>query len=149
MARPFVIAGVGIDLVEIARVRKLVEGKGERVLQRLFTDGELAYARRRADPIPHLAARIAAKEATFKAFGQHDGARSIGWKEMEVISASDGNPTLRLHGSAAKLAIALGVTRMWVSISHTGSAAGAVVVIEREEGGGRREEEGAISGIRH
>jgi holo-[acyl-carrier protein] synthase len=137
LARPLVIVGVGIDLIEIARVRKLVEGKGDRALRRLFTDSELAYARRRADPLPHLAARIAAKEATFKAFGTHDGARSIGWKDMEVISASDGNPTLRLHGAAATLAIALGVTRMWVSMSHTASAAGAVVVIERgEEGAG-------------
>ena len=126
------IVGVGIDLVEIARVRKLVEGKGDRALRRLFTDAELAYANRRGDPIPHLAARVAAKEATFKAFGRHDGARSIAWKEMEVISAADGNPTLRLHGTAATLAISLGVTRMWVSLSHTESTAGAVVVIERE-----------------
>ena len=93
------IVGVGIDLIEIARVRKLVEGKGDRALRRLFTDSELAYARRRADPLPHLAARIAAKEATFKAFGTHDGARSIGWKDMEVISASDGPRTWSRPGS--------------------------------------------------
>ncbi|HJU90551.1 MAG TPA: holo-ACP synthase [Gemmatimonadaceae bacterium] len=125
------IVGVGIDLVEIARVRRLVEGKGERALQRLFTDGELAYANRRTDPMPHLAARVAAKEATFKAFGQHDGSRSIGWKEMEVVSGDDGNPTLRLHGAAARLAGELGITRLWVSLSHTQGAAGAVVIIER------------------
>ena len=124
------IVGVGIDLVEIARVRRLVEGKGDRALQRLFTDGELAYANRKTDPFPHLAARVAAKEATFKAFGQHDGYRSIAWKEMEVVSGADGNPTLRLHGNAAKLAIELGVTRLWVSLSHSQSAAGAVVIIE-------------------
>jgi holo-[acyl-carrier protein] synthase len=125
------IIGVGIDLVEISRVRRLVDGKGERALQRLFTDGELAYAHRRADPVPHLAARVAAKEATFKAFGQHDGARSIGWKEMEVVSGPDGNPTVILHGAAATLAATLGVDRIWVSLSHTATAAGAVVIMER------------------
>jgi holo-[acyl-carrier protein] synthase len=126
------IVGIGIDLVDIARVRKLVEGKGERALRRLFTERELEYAHRRPDPIPHLAARVAAKEATFKAFGEHDGARCIGWREMEVVSGSDGRPMLALHGSAAALASVLRVRRLWVSLSHTQSSAGAVVVIESD-----------------
>jgi holo-[acyl-carrier protein] synthase len=122
------IVGIGIDLVDIARVRKLVEGKGERALRRLFTERELEYAHRRPDPIPHLAARVAAKEA----FGEHDGARCIGWREMEVVSGSDGRPMLALHGSAAALASVLRVRRLWVSLSHTQSSAGAVVVIESD-----------------
>ena len=95
--------------------------------------------RPQAQPAQPAAARIGQHQARILAVaGTHDGARSIGWKDMEVISASDGNPTLRLHGAAATLAIALGVTRMWVSMSHTASAAGAVVVIERGEGGAAR-----------
>jgi holo-[acyl-carrier protein] synthase len=126
-----VIVGIGFDLVEIARLRSLVDRKGERALRRLFTGQELEYAHARTDPIPHLAARVAAKEATFKALSTLDGARSIGWREMEVVSGADGRPTVTLHGTAAAIAARAGVARVWVSLSHTQSAAGAVVVVER------------------
>jgi len=63
------IHGIGIDIVEIARMRRLVERYGERFLRRVFTEGERAYAMQRRDPIPSLAARFAAKEAGLKALG--------------------------------------------------------------------------------
>ncbi len=125
------IIGIGFDLVEIARLRSLVDRKGERALRRLFTASELAYASSRQDSIPHLAARVAAKEATFKALSTLDGARSIGWREMEVVSGADGRPTITLHGSAAAIAASAGITRVWVSLSHTELVAGATVVVER------------------
>lgn len=88
------IVGVGIDLVDIARVQRLIDGKGQRALDRLFTADEVAYATSRARPAMHLAARIAAKEAAFKALSGSDEARRIGWREVEVIAQSGGAPRL-------------------------------------------------------
>jgi len=128
-----VIVGLGVDLVEIARVRRIIESRGDRAMARLFTDGERAYATYRVDPARHLAARIAAKEAAFKALAGNDLARRIGWRELEVFGRTDGGPLLRLHGRAERRAAELGVTRILVTISHSESTAVAVVVLERED----------------
>jgi holo-[acyl-carrier protein] synthase len=124
-----VIAGVGIDLVDIARVDRLLDAKGERALRRLFTADEVAYALARPLPAQHLAARLAAKEAAFKALSGSSLARGIGWREVEVVRG-DGHPTLALHGRAADRAAELGVTSIWVSLTHSATTAGAVVVLE-------------------
>jgi holo-[acyl-carrier protein] synthase len=126
------IVGLGVDIVEIARVRRLVESRGERAMARLFTDGERAYATYRVDPARHLAARIAAKEAAFKALSGNDLARGIGWREIEVFARDDGGPLLRLHGRAERRAAELEVRRVLVTISHSDTAAVAVVVLEGE-----------------
>lgn len=123
------IAGVGIDLVDIARVDRLLDAKGERALGRLFTTDEVAYARARPLPAQHLAARLAAKEAAFKALSGNALARTIGWREIEVVRG-DSRPTLVLHGRAAERAAELGVTAVWVTLTHTATTAGAVVVLE-------------------
>lgn len=125
------IVGVGIDLVDIARVERLLDGKGDRALARLFTDAEVAYARARARPAMHLAARLAAKEAAFKALAGSDDARLIGWREVEVVSRDGGGPpTLRFHGRADARSRELGVTTPLLSLTHTDSTAGAVVVLD-------------------
>jgi len=126
-----VISGIGIDLVDIARVDRLLDDKGERALRRLFTADEVSYALARPLPGQHLAARLAAKEAAFKALSGNQLARGIGWKEIEVIRGDHG-PTLALHGRAAKRAAELGVTSIWVSLTHSATTAGAVVVLEGE-----------------
>jgi holo-[acyl-carrier protein] synthase len=126
------IVGLGVDLVDIARVRRLIESRGDRAMARLFTDGERAYATYRVDPARHLAARIAAKEAAFKALSGNDLARGIGWRELEVFARDDGGPVLRLHGRAERRAAELGVARILVTISHSDTAAVAVVVLESE-----------------
>ena len=123
------IAGVGIDLVDIARVQRLLDAKGERALRRLFTSDEVDYALTRALPAQHLAARLAAKEAAFKALTGNALARAIGWREIEVVRGDHG-PTLSLHGRAAERAAQLGVTGIWVSLTHSETTAGAVVVLE-------------------
>ena len=125
------IRGVGIDLVDIARVDRLLDDKGERALRRLFTADEVSYALARPLPGQHLAARLAAKEAAFKALSGNQLARGIGWKEIEVIRGDHG-PTLALHGRAAERAAELGVTSIWVSLTHSATTAGAVVVLEGE-----------------
>lgn len=123
------IAGLGIDLVDIARVQRLIDAKGEHALRRLFTADEVDYALARALPAQHLAARLAAKEAAFKALAGNSLARSIGWREIEVVRGDHG-PTLSLHGRAADRAAELGVSSIWVSLTHSATTAGAVVVLE-------------------
>lgn len=123
------IAGIGIDLVDIARVDRLLDAKGERALRRLFTADEVAYALARPLPAQHLAARLAAKEAAFKALSGNSLARGIGWREIEVVR-NDERPTLALHGRAAERAAELGVSNIWVSLTHSATTAGAVVVLE-------------------
>jgi holo-[acyl-carrier protein] synthase len=126
------IVGVGIDLVEVERMQRLLERKGERALERLFTEGERAYAALHPEPARQLAARVAAKEAAFKALAGNDLARAIGWRELEVVSRPHQAPILLLHGRAYDRATELGTVRVHLSITHTDSTAGAVVVVERE-----------------
>jgi holo-[acyl-carrier protein] synthase len=128
------IVGLGLDLVDIARVAQLVADKGERAMTRLFTEGEAAYAVKRADPARHLAARFAAKEAAYKALAGTEHARGIGWRDIEVVVEWDGRPTLRFHGRAAERAAELGVTHMHVSLTHADTTAAAVVVLEADAG---------------
>ena len=125
------IAGIGIDLVDIARVERMLEGKGARVLEKLFTEAEVAYAMGRVRPAMHLAARLAAKEAAFKALAGSDDARLIGWREVEVIAREGHSPTLVLTGRADTRARELGIQHLWISLTHTDTAAAATVILER------------------
>ncbi len=119
-----------MDIVEIDRVRLLIESKGDRALRRLFTEEEATYALCRSDPFRHLAARIAAKEAAYKALAGTPAARAIGWREIEVRNQHGGRPLLLLHGGAGVRAVDLGATRWLLTLSHTRRTAGAVVVLE-------------------
>lgn len=125
------VVGIGMDLVEVARIERLVREKGERALQRLFTAREVEYALRRPHPAQHLAARFAAKEAAYKALsGDDEVARAVGWRDVEVVPTADGRPTLAFHGPAARRAEQLGVRRALVTLTHTDGTAGAMVVLE-------------------
>jgi holo-[acyl-carrier protein] synthase len=127
-----VIVGLGVDMVDIARVEALVARHGERAVTKLFSAGEAAYARARPQPGRHLASRFAAKEAAFKALAGNDLARTIGWRDVEVLVERDGQPALRFHGAAARRAAELGVRRAFVSLTHSDASAAAVVVLEGE-----------------
>ena len=124
------IVGIGVDLVEIARMKRLLDNKGERVLTRLFTRTEREYAESHPEPARQLAARAAAKEAAFKALAGNDLARAIGWRELEVVSRYHQAPVLLLHGRAAERATELGVVRVHLSITHTDLTAAAFVIAE-------------------
>ncbi len=126
------IVGVGFDLVAIARVEEMLARKEQRALDRLFTAHEQEYALARARPAMHLAARLAAKEAVFKALTGSDDAKKIGWKEAEVRRGTEGPPVLHFSGRAEARARELGVTRIHLTLSHTDDVAGAVVVLERD-----------------
>ena len=116
--------GVGLDLVDIERFREVLARRPS-LHQRLFTDGELALAAVRRDPVPALAVRFAAKEAVMKALGVGLGAFSF--QEVEVLKRDSGAPELRVTGGAAALAERQGVSQWHVSISHSVATAGAVV----------------------
>ncbi|HHS96453.1 MAG TPA: holo-[acyl-carrier-protein] synthase [Chloroflexi bacterium] len=119
---------VGVDLVEIPRVERMLARYGERFLERVFTPGEILYARGRA---PELAARFAAKEAVAKALGvgmRMLSPEGIGWREVEVLGDQRGRPEVYLHGRAAERARELGLTEWAISLSHTREYAVAFVV---------------------
>lgn len=124
------IIGIGVDLVEISRVRSMIASQGERTLLRLFTEAERAYCRDMANPARHFAVRVAAKEAAFKALSGSEEARGIGWREMEVELDDIGRPGLRLHGRALARAKEIGVARSWISLTHGDDLATAFVVLE-------------------
>lgn len=124
--------GVGIDLVDIDRVEALLARHGERALRRLLTEQEQAYCRDMARPAQHVAARLAAKEASFKALQLAGGARGVGWLDSEVVVGDDGRPTLRLHGRAEAAAARLHAADALISLTHSRHAAAAVVVLTGE-----------------
>jgi holo-[acyl-carrier protein] synthase len=113
----------GLDLVEIERIRGLVERYGDRFLERVFTDGEREICRGR---MPMLAARFAGKEAAMKALGT--GLRGLFWRDVEILRDQLGKPLLILHGGAAARARAVGFSEWSISLTHTRDHACAVVV---------------------
>ena len=117
----------GVDIIEISRVKRVLELYGQRFLDRVYTAGEIAYCRGRA---PNLAARFAAKEATMKALGT--GVRGVGWKDIEVIRQESGAPSVLLHGRGKRRAQRLGVKDISLSISHSQEYAVAFVVVQKE-----------------
>ena len=123
------ILGVGLDLVAIERVRRMLDHNGDRVLNRLLTEGERSYCETQPMPARHVAARIAAKEAAYKAFQVAEGARGIGWQEMEVVRDAEGRPSLRFHGRAQEMAERLKLKSAHLSITHTDENAAAVVIL--------------------
>ena len=123
------IVGVGVDLVEIARIRRAMARWQDRFLQRVFTPDELAYALRRRDPAEHLAARFAAKEATLKALGT-GLTLGVRWREMEVRRARGQRPTLQLSGRTGTIGAERGVRVLHLSLTHDGAYAVAQVLAE-------------------
>jgi len=124
--------GVGVDLVEVSRVSAIISDKGARVFERLLTPAEREYCESRPDPATHVAVRLAAKEAVYKALQGSDAARGIGWREIEVVRLEDGRPDVSLSGTAAARATELGVRRVLLSLSHTHLAAVAVAILTGE-----------------
>jgi holo-[acyl-carrier protein] synthase len=121
--------GVGVDLVEVDRVRRMLTEKGSHVFDRLLTPAEAEYCRGCADPAEHVAVRLAAKEAVYKALQGSEEARGIGWQDIAVSRAPDGRPNAVLSGLAARRAEELEVRHVLLSLSHTHQAAVAVALL--------------------
>jgi holo-[acyl-carrier protein] synthase len=124
-----VILGVGVDIVEIEKLRLAMVRRGERLRNRAFTSAEIEYCEERANKFQHYSARFAAKEAMFKAIGSgwRDG---VGWQDVEVKNQMNGKPLLLLKGRTLELANLLGVKNCWVTLSHTDQFAVAQVILE-------------------
>ncbi len=121
------VVGIGIDLVEVARIGRLLARHRDRAVARLCQEGEADL--RRAVLDQHLAGLFAAKEAVLKALGT-GWAQGTSFRQVEVVRAPGGAPGVRLHDVAAARAAALGVGRIHLSITHEGGFAAAVAVLE-------------------
>ena len=126
------VIGIGVDLVECARIQHSLDRFGDRFLRRVFTDGEIEYATSMKFPARHLAARFAAKEAVSKAFGTGIG-KSMGWRDIDVRKKPSGEPYLVLSGGAEVLAKERSITNALITLSHTDNHAMAMIVIEAGE----------------
>ena len=122
------IVGIGIDIVEVARMATaLARGRG-RLLERVFTEAERNDARGPRE-VESLAARFAAKEAALKAIGT-GWSGGIAWRDLEVVREASGKVRLEVSGEAARVARARGAIRTHLSLSHHGGMAAAIVVLE-------------------
>ena len=117
--------GIGTDLVELDRFRLALE-RTPRIVERVFCDAEVAYANLRKDPTERFAARFAAKEAVLKAMGA--GLWQAPLREIEVVRADSGQPSVVLHGRAAALAAERGVTEWHLTMTHTDRVAQATAI---------------------
>src|SRR5258705_7896668 len=123
------IIGMGIDIEEVERVRGAMERQGERFLRRIFTETERAYCEQFKDKYERYAGRFAVKEAAMKALGT-GWSRGVRWVDVEVVRQRGGRPSLALRGEARKIAAALGVKNIAVSITHTSEQAIAQAIFE-------------------
>jgi holo-[acyl-carrier protein] synthase len=121
---------LGIDIINVGRIRKALKKHGRRFAKRVLTDAEDAYVRDRPE---NFAGRWAAKEAVSKVLGL--GVRGVGWREIEIVRLPTGQPTVRLHDRALRRADQLGMDRVAVSISHEREYAVAIAFGVRTEGG--------------
>jgi holo-[acyl-carrier protein] synthase len=123
---------MGIDIAEVERVKAAIERHGEAFLRRVYTLRERQYCEKFKNKYERYAGRFAAKEATMKALGT-GWSRGVRWVDVEVVRQSGGRPTISLAGEAAKVASALGVERVALSITHTSAQAFAQVIFEGEQ----------------
>ncbi|HVU28342.1 MAG TPA: holo-ACP synthase [Verrucomicrobiae bacterium] len=123
------ILGIGIDIIEVERIRASLEKFGERFGQRILLPDEMAYCLAHKDPTPFVAARFAAKEAISKAFGTGICAQ-LGWQDMEIRKKESGEPFVVLHGKGKELFAARGAKKLHVSLSHTMNYALATAILE-------------------
>jgi holo-[acyl-carrier protein] synthase len=123
------LIGLGTDIVDVARIEKLLRDKRDEFLARVFSPDEIAYCEQMARPAVHFAARFAAKEALMKAIGT-GWAEGVGFKDIHVTNDPNGKPVLQAQGETRKRLDGLGPSFLWLSLSHTREYAMAVVVIE-------------------
>ena len=124
------ITGIGIDILEIARLGRTIDISGRHFLEKIFTPSEIAYCEAKAHPAQHFAARFAAKEAAVKALGTGIGEHA-GWVDLEIRRSPTGAPELVLHGAAAEFAKRHGIAEVRISLTHTKdyAAANAIALV--------------------
>ena len=128
-SRRMSVIGIGVDVIECARIQHSMERFGDRFLHRVFTHGEIEYSMSMKFPERHLAARFAGKEAVAKAFGTGIG-KAMGWRNIDIRKRESGEPFLVFSGPAEVFAAKRGVTSALITLSHTDNYAVACVVLE-------------------
>jgi holo-[acyl-carrier protein] synthase len=123
------ILGVGIDIIEVARIAASLEKFGHRFGERILLPAEIEYCLSHQSPAVFVAARFAAKEAISKAFGTGICAQ-LGWQDMEISHRKSGEPFVVLHGKGKKLFEERGAKKIFVSITHTQQYAAVVAILE-------------------
>ncbi|MHC4840912.1 MAG: holo-ACP synthase [Planctomycetota bacterium] len=126
------IVGIGTDIVDVARIQKLLDEKPDEFLSRVFTETEIDYCRTKKRPAVHYAARFAAKEAFMKAIGT-GWAKGVGFGQIGVINDDDGAPSLVLTEQALTCMADAGATKTHVTASHTNEYATATVILENTD----------------
>ena len=121
--------GLGIDVVDVDRAAAILASR-HRVLDRLLTASERDYVLEMRHPARHLAVRLAAKEAVYKALQPLPKAAGVGWREIEIVRGERGRPEVRLHGLAQEIHAAHGAPRIHVSLTHSDRTAAAVALVE-------------------
>ena len=122
------IYGIVVDLVDIVRIKRLLEKNESKFLSRCFTDNEVEYSKKFSDPSKRLAARFAAKEAVMKSLGY--GWRQLSWKDIEITGG--GRPTVKLYNKASRKISEKSIDSVHISISHEENKAIAFAVSEKK-----------------
>lgn len=123
------ILGLGMDIVEVARIAASMTKLGDAFVERLLLPEEIAYCRAHKDPAPYVAARFAAKEAIAKAFGTGIGAE-LSWHDMEIRRKESGEPYVVLHGQGQELMAARRARTVHLTLTHTAQSAAATAILE-------------------
>lgn len=123
------IAGIGIDIIEVSRIRKTM-GKNAEFKNRIFSENEIRYCESKADPALSFAVRFAAKEAFMKALGTGWN-KEVSWVEIETINEEDGPPILKIHGKTKQAMVRRKIESCYLSLSHEKDYSVACVVLER------------------
>jgi len=116
-------------VAEVKRIQAVIVAQGERFLRRVYTQDEVAYCEKFKNKYERYAGRFAVKEAAMKALGT-GWSHGVRWVDVEVVRVKGGRPMLALKGEAKKIADALGVKNIAVSITHTSEQALAQVIFE-------------------
>ena len=125
-----ILVGIGADVIEVERIRGVLERQGERFLARVFTEEEREYCSKMAQPHKHYAARFAAKEAVSKCFTTGIGAE-LGWRSVSVYHGARHQPLVRLDEKGTALLASVGATHVMLTLSHTDTVAMAVAALVR------------------
>ena len=125
------VVGVGIDQIEVSRIRDSLEKHGDHFLKKIFSAVEQDYCKDKVDPAPCLAARFAAKEAAAKAMGTGFGPE-FGWLDCEISNGEAGEPVLSFSEKGQSLLKSKGGSRALISLTHLESVASAIVILISE-----------------
>ena len=128
------ILGSGVDIIEVDRVKGAIKKWGKSFLEKVFTDNEISYSKKKRFAYQHLAGRFATKEAVLKAFGG-GWTRNLPWKDVEIVNDKNGKPEIRLYGEAKKISKKRNIEAVLVSMSHTKNYAVANAILVKKDKG--------------